>query len=61
MPKILTNVEMLKRVTVWVDSPKWDQLADLVPNRSEFLRQQIEIKIIRDKRSKERRSGSGDK
>jgi len=57
MPKILTNVEMLKRVTVCVDSPKWDQLADLVPNRSEFLRQQIEIKIIRDKRSKERRSG----
>ncbi len=58
MPKILLNVENLKRVTVWVDSPKWDQLAQVVENRSAFLREQIDVKLIRDKRSKERR---GDK
>jgi hypothetical protein len=54
MPKILLNVENLKRVTVWVDSPKWEKLAGVVENRSAFLREQIEIKLIRDKRKCEK-------
>lgn len=51
MPKILTNVEMLKRVTVWVDAPQWEKLSVIVPNRSEFIREQIDI-VVAANRSK---------
>jgi hypothetical protein len=45
MPRILVNVENIKRVTVWVDERHWDELAKIVPNRSDFIRTKIMIEL----------------